>query len=335
MNLDVKVGGIWARSSGFVSNVKYATLADGGLGEASFDFALPPETYPRGFAKGALVEIFEEGIRRWYGRLEEYDPSERGVRCTPIWEDGDTLPALDETGASTRNLTAAIATARGYGWLVSPGTLSGTVPGDADDLTTMTDLLRSCADELGRRAGVTADGTLFVRPDSTTVKWIIDVDGLAIVAQAGATNALIGRYVNTSGTRATTHWPTVFPNPPRAETVDLTDRPRMIEASAKSTLAGILSRMGTEPTWTTGVTVHLSQIRNVGGVSPSTPTVIKAGDRVCLRSLTAAQQREVNAMSLEVVLGQVVVDEATPMQVYLEPVGVTPQTLEEAMEAVA
>jgi hypothetical protein len=325
------VGGRLASEYGPHSTPTYETLADGGMGEASWEWRLPAAHSVR---RGALAQMLVHGHPVWLGRVETIDGG--AVNARGIWADGDTIPAVDGLWAATRNVGDAIETARDvpFEWAVTNRRgLSGTVPGTLDEPLMMTDLLRQRAAELGQRAGVDARGDLYLRADGTAPRWIIDARGADLGGSDAETyTMLLGRYRTTTGGRATalaTHGRV----PTRAAITDLTGYGGITSGQASTVLTNALNLLADQATWTQALEVHVSQIRTTGG-QQANPAAILGGDRARIMSLTAAQQATYGAPTIDVTLGSVTQTPGSPM-LTLAPVGTTAQSVEEAIEEAA
>lgn len=331
-----RVDGRWGHEIGHHSAITYETVADGGMGDASWTVHLEPDSFPRGLRERAFAEAFAHGERVWHGRIQEIDRETGGVRGRGTWADGETIPAIDGTGASTRSIATAIATARVLGWKVNPSNLTGTVDGDPSEPVSVVKLLTWWGEQEGKRVGVDARGNIYARADPVEPRWVITSNDVQFSAtDLGAPNALAGRYINTSGVLSTTRvYGDGYAPPVVMETIDLTERGMLTEAKAASILSAMLRLTDAPVRWTNSLTLHRSQIQNRHGVSPSTFNRLTAGHRARIMSLSAAQQRQIGAPYLDVTLGSVVPTGGSDF-VELAPVGVTPQSLEEAMEAVA
>lgn len=336
MRYGITIDGRWLSEVCGYGGATYGTLADRGLDAASFTLDPGPDGDPSIVRPDALVRIYADTEQVWMGRVESVDPSSLGVQCTSIWEDGYTIPALTSGGAMTRDVAVACLTARAAPWLwqVAIGGVTGTASGSTDQPAMVAHLLEDLAADLGVRVGVVASGAIYLRADPTTPKWIITAP-INLGAAPAAPNVLIARYDNvTTGSYATAF--TSIPASGRAvcsPIIDLTKRGPMHALEALVLLDGMRAQIRRGRTWLTGMTVDRAQITTLGD-TPAALDEVRGGDMVRIMSLTASQQSEIGAPYLDVVLGRVVNSEDTPDSIYLEPIGVMPQSMEDLLELV-
>lgn len=334
MTYMVRVGGVHGTEIGEHSPVVYETLADGGCGIASWAWNLPPYAYPRGATEGAIAEVFESGHRVYYGRVEHVDRETWGVRCRGMWRDGDRIPNFDGTLNTTRDVAAALAgaTSLPWSWAIRSDGITGTIDGDSQEPMTITKMLSMLADKSGYRVGVTAGGRLYLRPDPTEPKWIIrSADIVLSSTDLDDANVYVGRYYDGSTHHSVlSGTPTA---PASAEIVDLSEHGTLSALDASAIVTQIAALTAKQKRWTNAITVHRSQITNMGGTSAPFESVL-GGDMARIMCVSDAQRSQTGAPYIDAVLGRVVCTSGSDT-IQIEPVGARALTLEDALKQVA
>lgn len=342
MTYMVRIGGRSGLEIAQHSPVVYETLANGGLGDASWTFNLPSHAAPRGVKRGALVDVLLHGVRLWGGCIDEIDRETWGVKAISLWDMGSKILALDPSGESTRSAAQAAVTATigRAAWPVSIAAAGGVVDGDSLEPMMVTDLLEQYAQQTGQRVGVEANpepsgkpGVLYMRPDPTTPRWLAQASDLELSASDKNTaNAFVGRYWDGSRHRTAQWYATSSGIAVYSDPIDLTEFGTLTLSQAHSILAQTAVLRAGRPTWTNGLTLHRTQITNLGGANPPLE-LVRGGDMVRFIGLSDSMQTEIGSPYLDAVLGRVVNTSGSD-SIYVEPVGSQPMTLEEAMEQV-
>lgn len=320
----VTIDGMPATEIAKHSPIVYETWADGGCGSLTFDFAMSPKQTHHLIYPGAVVEA-AIGMRRVFsGRLFEYERTTGALTAYGHASHARKLPALTSGGTSTRDVGVAANTARGWGWLgMDPASANGgTVTGDDTGPVTLGELLDQWAEEAGQRWGVNAQRIFFRRGDPTTPSLWLNPD-IAALGQTDEDVAshLAARFINTGGTISSTHRPDSTTLVTSMPTIDLTERGKLTLAQANAILDGILTRNGTRYAWTSGMTVHRSQM-HVNGSEPFLPTITAGNTMVGLYGIPAASFAGTNQTA---VIGKTRFDAASPDVIYLEPVSTAPR----------
>ncbi|WP_394289513.1 hypothetical protein [Microbacterium sp.] len=255
-----------------------------------------------------------------------------------LYDDAYGLPAMDTTMEMTASVADAMEGAFGAPWFWLARNSRGV--GGSEPVTTdlseplmLSRLLEMYGEEHGLRVGIDADGELYEIEDQYVApKWIIITQSQVLSSSSTeAYNMYMGRYRTTTGNA------TAYTQPPWDGTrincgiVDLTQRGVMTKAQAVDMMERLLSAGGAGPTWTEALTLTADQIRTFGN-QPAPLPMVKGGDRARIMSLSAAQQTELGVVSFDVTLGRVS-HPAGGTHIIVEPAGVLPQTLEDAMEA--
>lgn len=313
----------------------WETWADGGCGSLTWDFAMSPKQMHRKLRPGALVEARVGMHPVFSGRMSE--PDRTTWQCIAYGHAAHArkLPALDPVGAAVRNVAVASAKAQTWGWVAEfPYSESvGDVAGEDTGVTMLGALFDQWATDAGQRWGVDARRQVYRRLDPTAPTLDL-APGVAALGQSDEDMAshVGARFVNVGGTISTTIRPDVTSTTliESMQMVDLTDRGPLPLDEANTALDGILALGKSRPAWTSGMTVHRSQLQH-RGVSPFLP-LIRAGETmVRLTGIPTAWVQQ--GMNLNVVIGKTRFDAATPDQIYLEPAGTVPRNLVDVIAA--
>lgn len=335
MSSSFHIGGRWGEECGGHSPITMETKAEGGLGDASWTMTRSADQLPAFIRKRALVEVVSNGVPTYVGRILEVT-REGGIRLRSLFDDCNTIPALDGTGAATRDVATAIAQARANGWEVANSTLTGTVVGDNTEPISAGDLLRLYAQQENKLVGVDAQRNVTVASMPTKPLWVVTHHDAELSSiDFDEPNAVAGRYRTSGGAVGIVYrFKAGAPKPIVMKTVDLTVRGVLTSAQAGAILDKVLERLDGRVRWSNDLELRLSQIQNTTGASPTSPTAVRGGHMARLLVVSAAQQREVRDLHLDVVLGSVVHTDGEDV-VTVTPLDAIPTTFEEAMEAVA
>lgn len=295
----------------------WETLADGGIGEVSWAFALTPRSQHQALRKGVLVEVMCGPMPVATAQMSEPDRTTWECKAYGLSSSLRRFLALS-AGANTRDLVEAIDNAMAEGWQgTNPNPVAGYAAGDATgNPVKVGDLLDNYAEQTGQRWGADAQGRLFMRPDPTSATWLASPDSAAFgTTDEDATARLAGRYFN--GTvNATAFAGSGEPQ----ESVDLTERGTLSLSAAEAILGGMLTRRRGEG-WTNGVTLHREQITTRGG-TPAFLASVVAGQMIRAHGLAA---NVVTAATpwLDVTIGKTKYTAGEDV-IYIEPVNASP-----------
>ena len=339
MSIAIRVGGHWHSPPTHTPPV-YGTVADGGMGDASFTLNLSPEAAPLGLRRDAEVEIFEDTQRVYLGRVNGIDPETWGVTCRGIQTDLDGVPALTGSGTLARDITTALATAAASPFNVTIRNdrgITGTALGDDSEPVMVGHLLELIAEQEAGRWGVDADRQLYLADDPIVPQWMVVPRPLTLSDEGGAAyNMYAGRHITLSGAFSTAYSPTPTDAQPRCANLDLTQgvhkRGRMTAFDATVVLTKLAEATKAAVTWGSALSVVPGQIMTMGG-HPAPASRVLGGQMIRLFGLTASQQAAVGAQHLDVVMKSVTRDTADD-SLTLEPVGALPLTVEAAFASI-
>lgn len=308
------------------------TWADGGCGSLTFDFAMSAKRSHQLLYPGALIQCFIGLSPIFSGRLKEPNRASWELIAYGHAEHARNLPALTAGGAATRDVGVAAFTARDeWAWVGADptGVMTGTVAGDDTGPQPLGTLFDQKAEEVAKRWGVDARGRLFLRADPTSPTLLLTPDVAALgQTDEGAPSHMAGRYLAAGGGYETAFWPnggTVT----NAPTVDLTDRGELTLMQAAGILGGKLNLQAGRTAWTSGMTVHRSQLQS-NGVAPFLPTLTAGDTMVQLYGIPAAFAA---GTTQNVVIGKTKWDAGAPDLIYLEPVNTAPRSFEAVQAA--
>lgn len=313
----------------------FETWADGGCGSLSFAFNMSPKRSHRHLRTGALVQAKIGMHPLFSGRLTDLDRSTWECVAYGHASHAERLPALAGDGSQTHNVAAATASARSWGWVGSDpyGVITGTAAGSDTGPLILAALLKQRADELGKRWGVDARGRQFFRTDTTIPTMYLAPD-VALLGQSdeGLATHLAARFINSATNIADTAIrPSDGSIPVEAmELLDFTPLGPLTIAQAYVKLDGLLAKGRTKPVWTSGMTVHRSQLQT-RGVAPFLPKIIAGVDMVRIFGIPAA--RVSGGTTTNVVIGKTRFDAATPDLIYLEPLNTAPRSFVDVLAA--
>lgn len=333
--ISISINGLPATEIAAHTPPVFETWADGGCGSASWAFAMSAKRSHRHLYPGALVQIKVGMHPLFSGRLSEPDRSTWECIAYGHASHAERLPALDGSGNLTHNVATATTSARSWGWVGADpfGVITGTVAGNDSGLLMLANLLKQRADELGKRWGVNAKGQQFFRTDPTIPTMYLAPD-IAVLGQTdeGLASHIGARYINsTTNTVQTVVRPSDGSIPVEAiEPLDFTPYGAMSETQAYVKIDGLLAKGRTQAPWTSGMTVHRSQLQ-VRGVAPFLPKITAGVDMVRLFGIPAARMSA--GTTTNVVIGKTKFDAATPDLIYLEPLNTAPRTFADILAA--
>jgi hypothetical protein len=281
---------------------------------------------------GALVEVFDGGVRIWIGRLSE--PSASGeFHAVGLWQDAKGVYALDGSGNATNTPDTAIdraITDVAVSW-TRPASLSAASWGTASEPMDLLQLLDESMAGLGLRWYVDPDGAVRASADPTTPKYYVPHavagHGLALAEDNYFTH-LIGRYLSGVGTYATV---TVGTGTPRKEgLVDLTPMGVITAPTATTELTNRLALTGARRGFAEGLELSHGQITTPGGTAVSLTTP-RAGEMVRLMGVTDLTRTGLPLPYTDIVIGSSSYKEGDGF-VRLNPVGMAARNLTEALK---
>jgi hypothetical protein len=295
----------------------WETLADGGIGEISWQFALTPRSQHQALKRGAVVEVMCGPMRVAVGLMTQPDRTTWQCHAYGLSSSLGRYLALDGE-AMTRDVAVAVSTAQSHGCLVlnNSGVGGVTIGDTATTPQTVAALLTERAVDLGQRWGVDGRGELYMRPDPTSASWLASPDSAAFgVTDEDVPTLLVLRYDAGGGL-----YDTAFVGAYGDERdVDITDRGPLTPTEVETIGEGMLTRRGSV-SWTNGVTLHREQLTTRGG-TPAFLAAVTAGQM--LRAHGLASNVIAQAPWLDVVIGKTRYTAGDDM-IYLEPVNSSP-----------
>lgn len=342
---EVRVGGVFVSDVGQVSDLKWVHRWPGGNWEASWSL-VPHAGQPLGLLRpGALVEIYEDLVCVWRGRLRE--PLRGDVwecHARGLGRRAEQFLALDSgTFLPTTNPGSALARAQtdGLGWAGGDAPLPVLPPGETVEFNTLAQLLDAAAEKVGMRWGVFADGRLTVAADPTTPTIMIDPMGAPEVGTAldGFASHAYGRYVSAmSGDPVAPSAWGVEPaaNAPAAERwdrveipLDLTGLGMISDELAQEITAARLAEHSTQLGLTEPVEGTPITLTTLGDITPHFVFIGAFGPIAMRLQGVLDAVRGLNASQvLDVPVGEVSYADKSG-QITLSPVGMVPRTHQE------
>ena len=303
----------------------WETLADGGIGEVSFEFSLSPKAQHPLLNDGVKVEVMLGATPLATAEMTEPDRTTWQVKAFGLSSAGRRIAAFDALGNPSRDVGMVLLNTTANGWAAKfPDeaiTGGGVVSGDSTEPQMVGSLLDAYCEQTGQRWGVDGTGRVYIRSDPTTPTYFISPDAAAFgVTGEDQATQLILRYQTAGGAYATTKYPTVDPPVIRHEMVDLTGRGALTEAEVHTIAAGAMKLGKGRASWTNGVTLSREQI-TFGG-APASLALVTAGAMARATGLPAAYLTQ--APWLDVVIGKTR-HTAGSETIYLEPVNTAPR----------
>lgn len=323
----------WVRLAGLLplseiaahSAPTWETLADGGIGEVSFELALSPKVQHHFLRTNVKVEVMLGATPVATAMMTEPDRTTWAIKAQGYSAQAQRVFACDMDGNVTRDLGVAIATAQSVGWwtVTNPFGVGGVATGDSTGPQTIAALADEVAAQQGKRWGVDARGQVFMRSDPTASTCVITPEAAAFgVTDEGRATMLIARYQTGTGTYATRIYPGgPVPVPTIQETVDLTDRGALTGDQVDAILAGHMARGKNQIRWTNGVTLDREEITRRG--VPATLATVTAGVDMA-RATGMSATFTTSAPWLDVVIGKTRYT-AGERSIYLEPMNTAPR----------
>lgn len=334
----------WVRLGGWLPATEIAphsppsweTLASGGIGEVSFEFALSPKAQHQLLTVGTKVEVMLGAQAVATSLMSEPDRTEWAIKAQGLSAASRNVAAVNSLGEFTRDVGQVLLNVTTQGWwpVTNPfGVGAGkVVAGDATGPLMVGELLDQLAEQEGKRWGVDGAGRIYMRPDPTVATCVIAPEAAAFgVTDEGRATQLVGRYVDAGGVGTTRIYPPTVNGPIIHEVVDLTDAERygaLSEAQVDAILSGAFSLGKAETNWTNGVTLDREQITR-RGVPAVLPTLTAGVD---MARATGMSSGYLSAPWLDVVIGKTRYT-AGERSIYLEPVSKAPRTFTEVIAA--
>lgn len=342
MTTEVKVDGVWLRSLGHVSAIKWSTRwGTGPCGPdlASCTLAVSPNTDTSVLRPGRPFQVWADGVLVFGGVTSSPQkgfPWTLNARGWPR-RAGD-FEAVDGSGNPTTNprtaATSAIANGAPFtGASVFTNSSLGTDGGP--DSQMLDEVLDASAITEGKRWGSDAYGALFLTADPTTPTWYLDASDLDIgVADDGLFTRVRARYVTSVDVDGNPDgWASEAADDAAAQglynvieyPMKLADLGLLSSGTAAAYAASQLALL-TVPQWLSRVTTNSSRLRTKGGLGAHLPSV-RAGQMVHLFNVPRSLGGIQSELGLNVVLGEVEYDTENPTQITLAPVNLAVRNL--------
>ena len=334
----------WVRLGGWLPATEIAphslptweTLADGGIGEVSFEFAMSPKAQHQLLNTGVKVEVMLGAQPVATALMSEPDRTEWAIKAQGLSAAARQVAALTPTGETTRDVGVALFTAIANGWWpvsnpfdVGAGLI---VAGDSTAPMTVGELLDAAAAQEGKRWGVDGAGRIFLRSDPAAPTLNLASEAAVFgVTDEGRATQLVARYQTSGGAYATRIYPPTVVGPVIHETIDLTDGEKygaLTEAQVDAILAGAFALGKAETRWTNGVTLAAEEVTR-RGVPAVLPTVTAGVDMV---RATGVSSGFTSAPWLDAVVGKTRYT-AGDRSIYLEPVNKAPRSFADVIAA--
>lgn len=312
----------------------WETLANGGIGEVSFELALSSKAQHPLLSTGVKVEVMLGATPLATAEMTEPDRTTWEVKAYGLASAARRVAALDTSGNVSRDVGMVLINVTSNGWwdakfpdeVIAGG---GLVSGDSSEPMMVADLLDAYCTQTGQRWGVDGSGRIYFRTDPTAPTYYIAPEAAAFgVTDEDRATQLILRYQTAGGAYATTMYPTVAPAVVIHELVDLTDRGALTEAEVHTIAAGAMKLGKSRARWTNGVTLTREQV-TAGGFPAALP-LVTAGTMARATGLPAAYLTQ--APWLDVVIGKTRYT-AGDTSIYLEPVNTAPRTFADVIAA--
>ena len=360
MAVEIRVGGVWAKSIGYTGPATWSTRwqpgQGGGCWEASWEMDLPPNFAHPALRPAAfnLVELFWGAMRVWVGTVAEVERGDgdgqpwriiaRGVSRMAhrfIAFDGDQPTAL---------LDPAINRAIGLGlpWSYPDPPTWDTVTADDETVRVnrLDTLINATAEAAGATWGVFADG-IFVYGDpyeapagarrfSATPHATISA-----VADEDYRTHVYARYVDGEfgDPPIPVSWDVevaaldVAPFGRYEDYIDITDRGLMLGVNAQHVAAGVLSQTGPRMAFTAPLQGSTLNLTSLGGVPLDREglPLIQARDALTAYGLLDSLGNPAFGASTTITLGEVTYTDGEDT-ITLAPVGMVPRDVSGVLE---
>lgn len=257
----------------------WETLADGGIGEVSFAFAMSPNVQHQLLATGTRVEVMLGAQPVATALMSDPDRTTWEIKAQGLSAAARRIAAVNALGVMTRDVGQVLLHTISNWWdVTNPRGVGGglIVTGDDDSPQMVADLLDNLAAQEGKRWGVDGAARLFMRSDPTTHTCVIEPGAVAFGSTTeGQATQLVARYVATGGAFDTRYYPATVVGPVIHEIVDLTPRGELTTAEVDAILAAPFALGKAKTAWTNGVTLGREQITRNG--EPVTLATLTAG----------------------------------------------------------
>ncbi|GAB3776800.1 hypothetical protein FB382_004344 [Nocardioides ginsengisegetis] len=342
--IEVRVGGVPVRSLGYVGDVAFSHTLPGGCAEASWGMA--------GLAKGVASSVLRRGARVvytvggfpiWQGILSQPGADMESFSATGLFREASRFMALDNTGAPTYDLDAAIvqAIADGMPWIYDGGAPTGISTDKAEYLS---DLIAVSSTAAAVRAGVGPDGRAYFRADPTTPT-LHAVPGAGVMGQADDDYAsrVKGEYVSalagtppvpsaTAIATATLSGADELLYGTSMRFVDLKPRGLLTSTEANAVVSGMLALAGPRVGFTERLELADYQLLRDG--SPACLALVREGEMVRVHGAINPGQSVTGSNFLDMVVAETSYV-AGAQTITLAPLGLAPRTLADVLAVTA
>lgn len=344
MRRQVRVGGMWLRQIGAFDQLTVVHSWPHGSEECTWTMR-PTTSHPLLDRGGALVEVFDGGVRTWWGKLTE--PSGSGEYAAHGgWSQAAGVYALDGSGNATNTVDTAVDAARPYDATTNPtgrGAVSWTRPasllstawGTPGEPMKLGDLLDQALAGQGLVWYVDADGAVRASANPTTPNFYVPraVTGRSLtLAEDDYYSHLVGTYLATGPVYATV---TVGDATAAARwgykeaPVDLTGMGIITSGTATSELNARLALTGARLGYAENLELGFGQITTPGG-TPVALTEVRAGHVLRLLGVADRTRPSGDVPVTDVVIARSsYIDGAATVQ--LTPMGKAPRNLQEVI----
>lgn len=283
MSIQLRANGIWVATIGGVGELKWSTLADGGLEQVSWRMPLPDTFSHPALRTGALVELFVGPESLGGAIMAEPNLSDEGWEFTAIGLHDELFSAylaLDSGGNTTSVPDTAIDQAIADGFPVTrPASLSADAFAEAettDFLNYVGELLDAWAESASVRWRITPQRTIGAFADPMTPDWYLTPGAARVgVADDEYASDLYLRYRDSASTFATVHVQDAAASARRrkAVPVDLTSLGVITSGKADDVGEGMIAKGKARFAWTDAVNPSKYQLTTPGGTPAFLPAV--------------------------------------------------------------
>lgn len=313
----------------------WETLADGGIGEVSFEFALSPNAQHRLLATGVKVEVMLGAQVVATALMSEPDRTDWSIKAQGLSAASRRIAAVNSLGEMTRDVGQVIqnvTTTTGWWDVTNPYGVGGgkVVTGDSVDAQMVGTLLDDLAAQEGQRWGADKEARLFMRSDPTSATCMIAPGAVTFgTTDEQQATQLVARYESAAAIYETRFYPAVVSGRVTHELVDLTSRGVMTATAVDDVLAGMLALGKADQSWTNGATLSQDQITR-NGVPVCLPLLTAGVDMARVTGQSSGYLS--SAPWYDVVIGKTRYT-AGEDTIYLEPVNTAPRNFTDVISA--
>lgn len=334
---EIKLAGIWLRSLGHVSAVKWSSrwgTGPCGSDVASCAVAVSPTSDSPLLRINQPFEVWEDGVQVFGGVTSDPGSGFPWTLNAKGWARRVAdFQAVDSSGNPTANVqTAATQIIANGAPLSNPSAFPNVtigVDGDVPSMQGADGLFDTWGATTGNRWGADVSGVLFTATDETEPSYYLDASDLPIgVASDGLFTRVRARYVTSVTDGTADGWDSVVADDAAAQ-----DQFEVIEYPMDLTSLGLLTGGGTTaqayadqqlaaltiPQWTSRMTTNADRLLTPGG-QPAHLRSVRAGQVVRLFNVPNTLGGLRNELALDVVLGEVEFDTENPREITLAPV---------------